>query len=142
MTDQGIAVDQKYLDGVLDAYDLDQSGEIELGVLPYVATTHSPGLRALPLSRLRDATSPLTSAAGGCTQRNSRRFTLCCAERQLIRRQLQRPCHRQQRSQRRFSQAMRCRAGLRRQPGVLDRRRLPVAESSRRRWRCLARQEG
>ena len=31
MVDQGITVDPKYLDGVLDAYDTDQSGEIELG---------------------------------------------------------------------------------------------------------------
>ena len=31
MVDQGISVDEKYLDGVLDAYDLDQSGEIDIG---------------------------------------------------------------------------------------------------------------
>lgn len=48
LTDQGIAVDQKYLDGVLDAYDLDQSGEIDLGVLPCVATKHSLACKHAP----------------------------------------------------------------------------------------------
>ena len=34
LVDQGITVEENYLDGVLDAYDLDQSGEIDLGMLP------------------------------------------------------------------------------------------------------------
>lgn len=41
LRDQGISVDHKYLDGVLDAYDLDQSGEIDLGVLCPTRRTHS-----------------------------------------------------------------------------------------------------
>ena len=50
MVDQGITVDPKYLDGVLDAYDTDQSGEIELGefaalytVLRRKASSEAPG---------------------------------------------------------------------------------------------------
>ncbi len=41
MKDQGITVDTAYLNGVLDAYDLDQSGEIDLGaVLPSLTHKH------------------------------------------------------------------------------------------------------
>jgi hypothetical protein len=43
MVDQGISVEEKYLDGVLDAYDLDQSGEIDLG-----AASSKPACAALP----------------------------------------------------------------------------------------------
>ena len=40
LADQGITVDTAYLTGVFDAYDLDQSNEIDLGaVLP--SLTHS-----------------------------------------------------------------------------------------------------
>ena len=45
MVDQGISVEEKYLDGVLDAYDLDQSGEIDLGAaLPGSASSKPAAL--------------------------------------------------------------------------------------------------
>ena len=70
MVDQGITVDPKYLDGVLDAYDTDQSGEIELGefaalytVLRRKASSEAPGTAPYTPSTVRAVAVPSSAAA-------------------------------------------------------------------------------